>query len=95
MSVRHGISRNPLLQGSEGELISVQVAVDPKTLEELLESLASLSFPVNPQIYHGVPTRVEFPAWKGRLSEIQHVLKNAGFDPDGVEICDMLETIGH
>ena len=57
------------LFGREGELISLSVATDPKLLEDLLEALASLDFPVNPQLYHR-PTEVlvEFPAY---LSQVE------------------------
>ena len=42
----------PGLCGSEGELVSISVIVEPRDLEDLLESLALLDFPINPQIYH-------------------------------------------
>ena len=40
------------LSGSEGELVSVSISVDPRDLEGLLEALAHISFPINPQIFH-------------------------------------------
>ena len=43
---------NPALSGSEGTLVSVSICVDPRHLEPLLEALAQVSFPINPQIYH-------------------------------------------
>ena len=48
------ISVNPLVSGRDGELVQVRIATAPRLLEELLECLAVLSFPINPQIYHGV-----------------------------------------
>ncbi len=70
------------LFGSEGELISLQVFVEPKLLEPLLETLASLNFPINPQLYHH-PTEVvvEFPAYSARLGEVRNALKSAGISP--------------
>ena len=45
-------THSPALRGSDGELVSVSVTVEPRDLEDLLEALAALDFPVNPQIYH-------------------------------------------
>ncbi|HYZ86494.1 MAG TPA: hypothetical protein VE621_18915 [Bryobacteraceae bacterium] len=59
------------LSGPEGELLSVRVSVAPRLLEDLLECLAGLPFPVNPQLYHGVPTVVEFPAYSKQLGQVQ------------------------
>ncbi len=98
----------PSLVGSEGELVSVSIAVEPRLLEQLLESLADLPFPVNPQIYHDawlvriypdgrrdtVPaTIVEFPAYGGRLGGIRGALESGGFDPDSAWAENMLEQI--
>ena len=62
------------------ELVRVRVSTDPRRLEELLDCLAGLSFPINPQIYHGVPTIVEFPAFDSILPDVQSVLLTRGFD---------------
>jgi len=93
MSVWHGYSATPVLGGSDGELISLQVSVKPRELEDLLECLASLSFPVNPEIHHGVPTTVSFPAWATRLREVSEALKASGFDPRALQVRTMLEEI--
>lgn len=85
----------PALGGAEGELVSVRVFVEPRLLEELLEALASVSFPVNPQIFHhpGPDTLVEFPAYSGRLSEVRNALKESGFDPDAMLVRPMLTQL--
>jgi len=94
MSVCYGYAAaNPVLSGSDGELVSVQISVRPKKLEELLECLASLSFPVNPEIHHAVPTTVTFPAWASRLREVSEALKASGFDPHALQVRAMLEEI--
>jgi hypothetical protein len=93
MSVWHGAFPAPSLNGADGELVCVRISVDPRELEEILECLAGVSFPVNPQIYHGVPTIVEFPAWGGRLDELRESLRNFGFDPSAVAVQDMLGTL--
>jgi hypothetical protein len=82
------------LSSAAGELVSVRVSVPPRQLEKLLESLALLSFPVNPQIYHGVPTVVEFPAYSDGLSEVRDTLRAYGFDPGSVSVDSMLAAIG-
>jgi hypothetical protein len=98
----------PVLVGSEGELVSVSIAVEPRLLEKLLDSLAELPFPVNPQIYHDAwvarvyadgrretepATMVEFPAYAARLAGIRGALARSGFDPDSVWAKNMLEQI--
>ncbi len=93
MSVWHGNSPAPVLCGSDGELVSVQVSVNPRELEDLLECLASLSFPVNPEIHHGVPTTVSFPAWGSQLGEVSRTVTASGFDPHALVVRAMLEQI--
>jgi hypothetical protein len=65
----------PALFGPEGELISVSITVEPKMLESLLEALAVLNFPVNPQLYHR-PARVtvEFPIYSTQLGKVRDQL---------------------
>ena len=81
------------LSGREGELVSVRVSVEPRLLEDLLESLAAVSFPINPQIYHGRPTVVEFPAYELRLEELRLLLRQSGFDSGSIQIHPMLDAI--
>lgn len=40
------------LSSEEGALVSVAIRVEPRRLEALLEALAQVAFPINPQIYH-------------------------------------------
>jgi hypothetical protein len=81
------------LTSSEGALVSVAVYVESKSLEALLDALAQLEFPINPQICHGPVTSVEFPAYEGRLPEVRRVLAAYGFPPDAVRVSDMLAVI--
>ena len=102
------VAQNPSLKGSEGALISVSVSVEPRLLEDLLEALSQLQFPINPQIYHDAAVRflyadgreeiqpttlVEFPAYLDRLPEIRRVLESNGFRPDALHITGMLDEI--
>jgi len=103
-----GSGGSPSLVGSEGELVSVSIAIQPRLLEQLLESLADLSFPVNPQIYHDAwvvrvysdgrretepATMVDFPAYAERLGDIRDALARMGFDPQSAWAHKMLEQI--
>jgi hypothetical protein len=90
----------PLLRGVEGELLSLRITVEPQSLELLLEVLAQLDFPINPQIRHDVPDRagrnavvVEFPAWAGRLAGVRAALRRAGFPESVLAARGMLEEI--
>ena len=88
------VNQHPSLCGTEGELVSVRITVEPRLLERLLDVLAELSFPINPQLYHGAPaTIIEFPAWAGRVPEIEGALARSGFDGGCLGVRDMLADI--
>lgn len=81
----------PLLFGLNGELILVRIAVDPRQLEDLLDSLANLDFPVNPSLFHKPGSViVEFPAYAGHVAQVKSALQSNGFDPDSVDVYGML-----
>ncbi len=99
---------SPALCGSEGELVSISVTVEPRDLEELLEALASLEFPINPQIYHDATvtyagqdghertepaTLVEFPAYGEQVAKIRGALETCGFANGVVSVAAMLDEI--
>ena len=96
------------LCGREGALLSVSISVDPRHLESLLEGLAQLRFPINPQIYHDaalvyrfpdeheeseLTTLVEFPAYEGQLQEVSGALEAYGFDRRALHVTGMLDEI--
>ena len=98
----------PLLLGNEGALVSVSIEVDPHRLEALLEALAQILFPINPQIYHDAAivyryadgreetqdaTLVEFPAYESRVEEVRRAVAGHGFDPASVAVTGMLDEI--
>lgn len=91
----------PGLRGVEGILLSIRILVEPRLLEDLLEALAEVSFPVNPEIRHPaaapagrrLQTTVEFPAYESRLEEIRSTLSRHGFDPRAARVMNMLEEI--
>ncbi len=84
-------SAPPSLLGREGELVSVRISVEPKVLEDVLETLAGLDFPVNPQLYHKPAlVTVEFPAWSARLDDVRRVLREHGFSPAALEVSGVL-----
>lgn len=96
------------LATTEGLLVSLSIAVEPSTLETLLEALAGVEFPINPQIYHDAAvisrypdgheeaestTLVEFPAYAGRIDEVRHALTLFGFDPSCIQVTPMLDEL--
>jgi hypothetical protein len=82
------------LAGAEGALVSVSVSVEPRRLEQLLDALAQLEFPINPAIYHDGPaTLVEFPAYENRLPEIRQMLESRGFPAACMNATAMLEQL--
>jgi hypothetical protein len=102
------VSAGPALSGSEGALISISICVDPRHLESLLETLAEIGFPINPQIYHDAvvvyvypddreetqaTTLVEFPAYAARLEEVRKALGAKNFDPGAIHVRSMLDEI--
>jgi hypothetical protein len=102
------VPASPSLSGSEGALVSVSINVDPRYLESLLEALAQVSFPINPQIYHDAAivyqyagprekteptTLVEFPAFAARLDEVRDALGAYGFDAASIQVTGMLDEI--
>jgi len=73
--VTASLPTEPALFGREGELISLCIATEPKLLEELLETLALLDFPVNPQLYHRrAEVLVEFPAYSNQVEQVRDAL---------------------
>ncbi len=99
---------NPAFSGREGTLVSVCLPVDPRRLESVLEALARVQFPINPQIYHDgavvrvyadgrreseLATLVEFPAYGGQLREVSEAIAAFGFDPSDLQVTGMLEDI--
>ncbi len=91
----------PGLRTAEGVLLSVRISVEPRLIEELLDALAALSFPINPEIRHidadpggrHTLTMVDFPAYEDRVSEVREALRRRGFDPGAVRVASMLDEI--
>ncbi len=98
----------PSLSGLEGTLVSVSIDVEPSRLEALLDALARVEFPINPQIYHEAEmvyvypggreevarvTLVEFPAYAGRLEEVRSALRDCGFEETMLRVTGMIEEI--
>jgi hypothetical protein len=109
MSVWHEKACGAPLAGSEGSpLMLVSVEVEPRGLEALLETLARLDFPVNPEIYHDAAvvsvredgaratrpaTLVEFPAYQPQVERVRGALRMDGFDPESVVALPMLSAL--
>jgi len=85
----------PALFGAEGELVLLQISVEPRLLEDLLEVLARLEFPVNPDLSHKPNSvSVEFPAYSGRVEEVRKLLNIHGFDPSCLAVQHALVAHG-
>ncbi len=109
MSVRpESGAAGPALCGSEGELVAVRISIEPRLLERLLDTLARLDFPINPQIYHDAvrvfrggdgaehtaPVAVvEFPAWAGWMDAVREALRRDSLDGAAITVRGMLEDI--
>jgi hypothetical protein len=84
-----------------GDLVFVRIAVEPRHLEALLEALARLQFPINPELRHNAEegpdgrklTLVEFPAYAASARLVGEELRFAGFDPASVRVVGMLEAL--
>jgi hypothetical protein len=85
----------PALFGREGELISLSIAAEPRLLEDLLDALASLDFPVNPQLYHrAAEVLVEFPAYSLQIEQVRDALRRRGFESDNLGVSPALGKSG-
>ncbi len=77
----------PHLLGAQGALVELRIPVEPRLLEDLIEALASLDFPVNPQLlHHPGLVFVEFPAYADHVPAVRRLLRDVGFDPDAVKV---------
>ena len=85
MSTESGHLLQQRLHGTEGDLLLLSVAVEPRSLEALLDVLARLDFPVNPQLYHrSAKSIVEFPAYAQRIEDVREALGRNGFNPQAL-----------
>jgi hypothetical protein len=101
-------SGEAVLRGAAGELVSVRITVEPRMLEDLLEALARVPFPINPQIYHqavlvglnsegkresSAATLVEFPAYRNDLEQVRNLLESSGVNAYNFSVRGMMENI--
>jgi hypothetical protein len=63
------------------DLLLISVTVSPRDVENVLDSLAGLPFPINADLkYEEWKTTVEFPAYRSSLEEVKAMLAAKGFD---------------
>jgi len=73
------LNYEPVLRGSEGDLVLVRIATEARQLEEVLEIVADLPFPVNPEIQHqGCGSTIGFPAYSNRVAEVRTAFQAKG-----------------
>ena len=83
----------PALFGNEGELVIVRVSVEPRQLEDFLEALAALPFPVNPELLHAPGlVMVEFPAYSAHVPEVRAMLDACGCEPQSLHVYGVLQS---
>lgn len=64
-----------LTSREEGELLLVRLRVESRQLEDVLDALAELPFPVNPEMCHvGLHSIVEFPAYESHMETVTAAL---------------------
>jgi hypothetical protein len=92
MTAQPGSNPPPtILHSEEGELVSLRISVEPRSLEHLLEALTALDFPVNPQLYHRpAQVIVEFPAYSARVKDVRKALGQEGFDAEGLQVAGVM-----
>jgi len=71
-----------------GALLTAEIQISPKLLEDILEAIASAPFPINPELDHSTSglSRVRFPLYESQLESLRDILAAAGFAPGLVEI---------
>ncbi len=97
-----------MLATAEGVLVCVSLDVAPHNLESMLEALALVNFPINPQIYHDAAivyrfpdgreesealTLIEFPAYEAHIAEVCRAVEAYGFESTCLHVRSMLEDI--
>jgi hypothetical protein len=76
------------------DLLSVSIAVSPLEIEHLLDALARLPYPINPDLrYEEWRTRVDFPAWRSWLGDLGAMLAQEQFDSAELAFRRSLEGI--
>ncbi|MBS1825359.1 MAG: hypothetical protein JST93_08570 [Acidobacteria bacterium] len=90
------------LRSDQGDLFSLRVTVEAYLLEDLLETLSSAPFPINPEIQHHaeivrdgktIPAvHVEFPAWQSQILTVFDLMTKAAIPWECVTT-PMLEEI--
>ena len=86
----HTPGSDPNQENALGQLVSVRLTVEPRLLEGTLEALAQADFPINPQLTHQRLTLIEFPAYRGQLSQLEDLLR--GLDVE-ITARNMLDEI--
>jgi hypothetical protein len=62
------------------ELSSVTISIAPRDIERLLDALAQLPHPINPDLrYEEWLTHVDFPAWNSWVDDLRQLLEKEGF----------------
>jgi hypothetical protein len=83
----------PSLFGLNGELVLVRIGADPRHLEDLLEALARLDFPVNPELHHRPGSvLIEFPAYENQVNDVRAMFDRSGIEAPDLEVYRMFAS---
>jgi hypothetical protein len=78
----------------EGELLMIRLRVQSRQLEDVLESLAGLPFPVNPDLRHvGLTSIVEFPAYESRLATVNRALEPYELTAETLRMLEAIQAV--
>ncbi len=92
MSVRN--TEPACLTGSEGELLSIHIFAPWRDLESVLEALARVDFPINPEITHGQPlTEIAIPVFSNQVGEVRGALSGNGLSHCRMEVRSFLREL--
>jgi hypothetical protein len=95
---RYCVRQTVLESAAAGTLMMAEIRVYPRSLEDLLETLAMASFPVNPDLDHrtsSMHTVVRFPVYQEQEYELRDLLRGAGFVNALYELTPMAEAFDY
>lgn len=69
------------MTASIADLLLISIAVPPRDVEHVLDSLARLPYPINADLkYEEWQTKIEFPAYRSWLPELRAMLARERFE---------------
>ena len=86
-SLANGAATGPVILGANPGEVLVRFSVEPRSLEDVLDTLAGLDFPVNPNIlHHTAIVSVEFLSALCDVNKIESALAMFGPSAGPLEV---------